>query len=42
MSEENSPVVSQASRIEGPVRSPSNALVTSRMGMRMIDGKMPK
>ena len=35
-------VRSQAKRIEGAVIRPSNRLVTSKMGMRMIEGNKPK
>ena len=35
-------VHSQASSIEGAVSWPSKLLVTSRMGMRISDGKRPK
>ena len=41
-SEANSPVSSQATSMNGAVSLPSRLLVTSRMGMRMIDGNRPK
>ena len=31
-----------ATKIEGPVICPSSLLVTSKMGMRISDGKIPK
>ena len=42
ISELNRPVDIQASRIDGPVSLPSRRLVTSRTGMRISEGKMPK
>ena len=40
--EANSPVNSQASSMDDGVSLPSRLLVTSRMGMRMIEGNRPK